>query len=538
MKPVVASHRVGDNVVIEGTPLSVGLANVHRGAWMEAGGAEEAEESRAKGGGAGPYRERPVEAARPAGVPVIVRVLRRDSETAPRYSPLFHRMARARHQMTGGPAPRLLAAFGLGQTVLATVEEYVSGTALADVLGVLRGSGAKMPVPVALAIGQGLLPVWMRAVPDEIRLSLDSRSVLVDERGEVRVLPTYGEEQSRHVVGAALFSLHDLVMMSSPEEAMGVEPDGRSAMYYLGTLLYEMLAGVPPVASSDKKLFEILSELVNRDAPPLRAHRADVHPSVSELVHRCLARDPRERFGGWGELVSAFTGIRSLFPPTGPGDVLAWIQGVIAHHPTRGEPVLDVPRSWQKLPASGYQAVPLGTLGEVEVLPVRRASALAVLDPDAVYARADGRPMYAVSEGLLIDARPVTRAEIERYFLSARRAAPTHLGALNTATDDDACTLVPVEVAEAYAAWAGKRLATEAEWDAAIEKLGAEKLGVGKIWEWTATPHEDGGRVIRGGRWRDQLTMPSQPANRSFAVSPAADLGFRCVAETRGQGAA
>ena len=89
--------------------------------------------------------------------------------------------------------------------------------------------------------------------------------------------------------------------------------------------------------------------------------------------------------------------------------------------------------------------------------------------------------------------------------------------------------MVPVDIAEAYAAWAGKRLPTEEEWTVAVTTLGSERLDCGRIWKWTATRYERGGRIVRGGRWRDQPQIPPVPSNRSFETNAAGDVGFRCV---------
>jgi formylglycine-generating enzyme required for sulfatase activity len=153
---------------------------------------------------------------------------------------------------------------------------------------------------------------------------------------------------------------------------------------------------------------------------------------------------------------------------------------------------------------------------------------------DALYAGNDARPMLAVSPALLVDARPVTQAELERFLIVTGQAAPPYLPPIGGILDDAPCVYVSITLAEDYVRWAGKRLPTEGEWTTAVAALGAGKLGTGAVWEWTKTRSSSGGYVVRGGRWRDQPGRPPSPEHRSFATESAPDLGFRCVMDRRG----
>ena len=531
MRPIRPVRLLTGSLLVEAAPLAEGFSKVYRG--VEVALALGRHDHR-RPPDATPYRVAPTLVPSSVLRRVIVREWDPTTEDEPWAQALFEKATLTRRRMSKTPAPELLHTLGLGDKLLASVEEYLCGATLDVVLRRLRAHGLQMPIPIALAIGHGLLPLWTAATsaPTQIRFLLDPSQVILEATGAIRALPDYAEERARQFVGAAVAVLRAPVSYSPPELILGEQPGLRGGMFTLGLLLYEMIAGAHPVASADTTMFQILSRMAREDVPPLSERRRAVHASVAEVVHRCLARDPVHRFASWRELHEVLAGVRALFPVTGDIEIAEYLRSLLPV-PITGEIEIDLEHdAWTTMISSGYHPVslPEALADEVVTRAPRRAPEI---HPDAVYVGVDTRPMFVVSEGLLVDARPVTSAELERFRIVTGMPKQTGPTAVTTAFEDEPCTFVSVELAEAYARWAGKRLPTDAEWDASLEALGAARLGIGEVWEWTSTSHPKGGRVVRGGRWRDQATVPARPENRSFETSSAADVGFRCVVSTR-----
>ena len=92
----------------------------------------------------------------------------------------------------------------------------------------------------------------------------------------------------------------------SPEQIAGaVDLDGRSDIFALGCVLYEMLGGRPPWIGVTAQT--VLARRV-ADAPPaLRSLRADVSPALEEAVQRALAPDRAARFGSAADFAHALS---------------------------------------------------------------------------------------------------------------------------------------------------------------------------------------------------------------------------------------
>jgi tRNA A-37 threonylcarbamoyl transferase component Bud32 len=108
----------------------------------------------------------------------------------------------------------------------------------------------------------------------------------------------------------------------SPEQASGEAVDGRSDLYALACLLFEMLAGEPPFGGPSAQAI-IARHMADRP-PPLRAIRPTVPPALQRVVERALAKSPADRFATvwqFGEAIAQAVGSGTT-PAVGAPDLL------------------------------------------------------------------------------------------------------------------------------------------------------------------------------------------------------------------------
>jgi TolB-like protein/Tfp pilus assembly protein PilF/tRNA A-37 threonylcarbamoyl transferase component Bud32 len=87
----------------------------------------------------------------------------------------------------------------------------------------------------------------------------------------------------------------------SPEQIVGDAVDGRSDLYGLGCVLYEMLAGHPPFAGASARAVFTRHQL--EPPPSLLGQRPDVPAHIEEALRKALAKHPGDRFATTGEFL-------------------------------------------------------------------------------------------------------------------------------------------------------------------------------------------------------------------------------------------
>jgi eukaryotic-like serine/threonine-protein kinase len=80
----------------------------------------------------------------------------------------------------------------------------------------------------------------------------------------------------------------------SPEQIEGEELDGRSDIFSLGTVLYEMLTGKK--AFEGKSQVSVASAILEKEPAPISSVKPTTPPTLNHAIRRCLAKDPEERW--------------------------------------------------------------------------------------------------------------------------------------------------------------------------------------------------------------------------------------------------
>jgi predicted Ser/Thr protein kinase len=175
------------------------------------------------------------------------------------------------------------------------VSEYVEGTTLREEI-------AKGPLPVRRAldiasqIASALAATHARGVTHR---DLKPENVMRAQDGTVKVLD-FGLAHLDQDAGETRLTRTGTLMGTpgyiAPEQLQGEDAGPAADVYALGLLLHEMLTGQHAFAGSNNSATVLMARVLQGQPNPLPASLVHDHPGIDEVVRRCLARRPDERF--------------------------------------------------------------------------------------------------------------------------------------------------------------------------------------------------------------------------------------------------
>ncbi|HEX3274028.1 MAG TPA: protein kinase [Gemmatimonadales bacterium] len=185
---------------------------------------------------------------------------------------------------------------GEGQGLVYFVMGYVDGESVAarirrrGKLPVDEARRIMMEAADALSAAHALSIIHRDIKPDNILLEGPRGRVMVTDFGIAKALSS---TSGATLTGAGVAIGTPAFM--SPEQAAGErEIDGRSDVYSLGVVSYQMLTGELPFTAPT--VAGILMKQITEPAPDLRARRPDVPEDLALAVSRCLEKDPENRW--------------------------------------------------------------------------------------------------------------------------------------------------------------------------------------------------------------------------------------------------
>ena len=189
--------------------------------------------------------------------------------------------------------PKVMRVFGGEErTRIYMVMEWCEGCLLREILdeGPLSQERA---LRIAGEVLDGLDYIHANGV---VHRDLKPENIMVDADDHIKLIDfgIAGDAAAKRLTYANFTAAIGTPNYISPEQVKGRRGDGRSDIYSMGVILYEMLSGKLPFTGPNP-MAAMNDRLLNYPLPPTMANPA-ISPQLQEVIYRALERDPKNRY--------------------------------------------------------------------------------------------------------------------------------------------------------------------------------------------------------------------------------------------------
>ncbi|NQT14137.1 MAG: protein kinase [Planctomycetes bacterium] len=179
------------------------------------------------------------------------------------------------------------------------VSDYIQGLTLADWLSAGQRMDFKRAAKLCATITEAIGHAHQAGV---IHRDLKPSNIMIDADGQPHVMD-FG--LAKREAGETTMTMDGKVLGTpaymSPEQARGEahHVDGRTDVFSLGTILFELLTGERPFRGNTRML---LHQVMNEEPPRLRSLNASIPRDLETICLKCLEKDPRRRYASAQEV--------------------------------------------------------------------------------------------------------------------------------------------------------------------------------------------------------------------------------------------
>jgi serine/threonine-protein kinase len=251
--------------------------------------------------------------------------------------------------------------------------ELVEGRNLRQVLSKISQKQQRIPIPASAfiieqaAAGLNYAHQFKDRITGEplnlVHRDVSPQNILVSYDGNIKVIDfgiakaaTNGEATRAGVIKGKLSYL-------SPEQVMGDVLDGRSDIFALGIVLWELLTGKRLFVADGDNEFQVLKmiESCNSYVKPPSTYNPEISKDLDAVVMQALARDPKKRFQNGDEMGRALRKLLAVeYSDFGPSDLSIFVKKLFH------DLIVEDRKQLQQLNSRADELIALGTPAKVE----------------------------------------------------------------------------------------------------------------------------------------------------------------------------
>ena len=225
------------------------------------------------------------------GTPVAIKVPHPDMEADPVLFDRFTREIEIGERLDHPGVMKVLASGEPGEVYM--VMEWVEGRLLRKLSAENRKLPPERACAITIAICDALDYIHRNGV---VHRDLKPENIMIDAEDRIKLIDfgIAGKAGARRLTFGKFSQIAGTPDYISPEQVKGKRGDGRSDIYSLGVILYEMVTGETPFPGTNP--FAVMNDrLMNNPIPPREAN-PEISPQLQEVIYRAMEREPGDRY--------------------------------------------------------------------------------------------------------------------------------------------------------------------------------------------------------------------------------------------------